>query len=117
MYCFHESDPASRPHPVDLFPPKAPPKHLINKNSKIKIQKFENKNLKIQTQKFEKFKNKNLEYKEHFQFLGSINFLNFYYTIKLYYIKLYWIIFIITTLRVILLLSIFPIKRDIVKVL
>ena len=103
MYCFHESDPASRPHPVDLFPPKAPPKHLINKNSKIKIQKFENKNLKMQTQKFEKFKNKNLEYKEHFQFLGSINFLNFDN--------------MITTLRVILLLSIFPIKRDIVKVL
>lgn len=88
MYCFHESDPASRPHPVDLFPPKAPPKHLINKNSKLKIQKF---------------KNKNLEYKEHFQFLGSINFLNFDN--------------IITTLSVILLLSIFRIKRDIVKVL
>ena len=25
MYCFHESDPLSRPSPVSLLPPKAPP--------------------------------------------------------------------------------------------
>ena len=25
IYCFHESDPASLPQPVALFPPKAPP--------------------------------------------------------------------------------------------